>query len=208
MAGFIMKPLKQQFQHFSAIQVFIFLLVFGLFIGILCANVFKEQFETQMNTYKSDIFPEIAAGKIDHPALFRYVLVKNYSDFIVFWLLSITILGLPYMAMKVTSFGFFSGFFISAVTMHYGGKGMLLILAYLFPHGLLYLPIALISLLKGYELCNSIYHDNRTRLGEIARQVRSRLSLIVILASALFIASFLEAYIGAFLLKKALGVIS
>jgi stage II sporulation protein M len=110
------------------------------------------------------------------------------------------------MALKITSFGFFSGFFISAVTMRYGLKGILLVLVYVFPHGLIYLPIALISLYKGYELSRMIYHDNRTRIGGIAKIVKTHLIIIVFLAAALLMGSFLEAYPGAFLLKKTLGI--
>jgi stage II sporulation protein M len=159
-----------------------------------------------MLEYKENVFPEIASNDIDYSGLFRYVLGKNFNEFIVFWLLSITILGIPYMAYKITSFGFFTGFFISAVTMQYGAKGILLILVYAFPHGLLYLPISLISLYRGYELCRTIYHDNRTHIGEVTRLIKSQLLLIMLLAAALLVGSFLEAYAGAFLLKKTLGL--
>jgi stage II sporulation protein M len=90
--------------------------------------------------------------------------------------------------------------------MQYGWKGLFLVLVYVFPHGLLYLPIALISLYKGYELCRTVYHDNRTHIGGIAGLVKSNLVIILLLAVALLVASFLEAYPGAYLLKKALGL--
>jgi stage II sporulation protein M len=159
-----------------------------------------------MENYESNVFSKIVSNDIDYAGLFRYVLGENFNNFIVFWLLSITILGIPYMALKITSFGFFSGFFISAVTMRYGLKGILLVLVYVFPHGLIYLPITLISLYKGYELTRMIYHDNRTRIGGIAKLVKAHLIIIVLLAAALLVGSFLEAYPGAFLLKKTLGM--
>jgi stage II sporulation protein M len=187
-------------------QISIFLLIFGLFLGILCANIFKGNYVSQLQIYENDIFSKIASSSIDYAGLFRYILGKNFNNFFVFWLLSITILGIPYMALKITSFGFFAGFFISAITMEYGLKGILLILVYVFPHGLLYLPIALISLYKGYELCRTIYHENRTNISQVAKLVKSYIVIILILVAALFLASFLEAYPGAFLLKKALAI--
>jgi stage II sporulation protein M len=201
-----MKQLKLQLNRLSVIQIAIFLLIFGLFLGVLCANVFQENYSEQMQNYENNVFSEITANDIDYSGLFVYVIGKNINDFIVFWLLSITILGIPYMALKITSFGFFTGFFISAVTMQYGLKGILLILVYIFPHGLLYLPIALISLYKGYELCRKIYHTNRTSLGGLTKPIKSHLIIILLLAVALLVASFLEAYPGAFLLKRALGL--
>jgi stage II sporulation protein M len=201
-----MKQLKLQFQKLSVVQISIFLLIAGLFIGILCANVFKQNYAEQMQNYRDNVFSQITTAKVDYAGLFRYVIGENLNDFIVFWLLSITILGIPYMAFKIVSFGFFSGFFISAVTMQYGVKGILLILAYVFPHGLVYLPVALISLYKGFELCRSLYHDNRTHMAGIPSIIKSHLLLILMLAAVLFLGSFLEAYPGAFLLKKTLGL--
>jgi stage II sporulation protein M len=187
-------------------QVSVFLLIFGVFLGNLCANIFKETYVGQIQSYEANIFSRIVSNDINYAGLFRYILGKNFSSFLVFWLLSITILGIPYMALKITSFGFFAGFFISAVTMQYGMKGLLLVLVYVFPHGLLYLPVWLLSLYKGFELCRTIYHDNRTNIGSIAKLLKSYALIILILAAALLAASFLEAYPGAFLLKKTLGL--
>lgn len=201
-----MKKMKLQLQNLSVLQISVFLLIFGMFLGVLCANIFKDSYVGQIRDYEANLFSKITTSNIDYTGLFRYVLGKNFNSFLIFWLLSITILGIPYMALKVTSFGFFTGFFISAVTMQYGIKGIILVLAYVFPHGLLYLPIALISLYKGFELCRTIYHENRTNVGGIARLVKSYFMIILLLAVALLIASFLEAFPGAYLLKKALGL--
>lgn len=201
-----MKRLRLKLQRLNVIQISIFLLILGLFLGVLCANIFKDNYLAQIQDYEANVFSRITDKDVDYSGLFRYVLGKNFNDYIVFWLLSITILGIPYMALKITSFGFFSGFFISAVTMQYGYKGLLLVLVYVFPHGLLYLPIALISLYKGYDMCRSVYHDSRTHIGGILGLVKSNLAVILLLAVALLVASFLEAYPGAYLLKKALGL--
>ena len=199
-----MKLQKLQLNRLNVLQITVFLLIFGLFLGVLCANIFKENYVGQMQSYESNLFSKIASNDINYAGLFRYILGKNFNSFLVFWLLSITILGIPYMALKVTSFGFFAGFFISAVTMEYGIKGLLLVLVYVFPHGLLYLPIILISLYKGFELCRTIYQDNRTHIAGIAKLLKSYAAIILVLAAALLVASFLEAYPGAFLLKKTL----
>lgn len=201
-----MKQLKLQINRLNAIQVAVFLLIFGVFLGILCANVFHDSFARQLWLFEEDVLTEIAGNSINYSGLFRYVLGNNFNDFIMFWLLSVTILGIPYMALKITSFGFFAGFFISAVTMQYGFKGMLLVIVYVFPHGLIYLPISLISLLKGFQLCREIYQTNHNTIGGFLKPIRSYLVFILILALALVFASFLEAYPGAYFLKKALGL--
>lgn len=201
-----MKQLKLQLNRINIVHISIFLLILGLFLGILCANIFKVNYITQIKSYKTNVFPRIVGNDIDYLGLFLYILGKNIREFLIFWLLCITILGVPYIAYKITSFGFFAGFLISAITLEYGIKGLLLILVYIFPHGLLYLPIAIISLYKGYKLCSYIYRDKYANYAGISRQLKSNITLILILALALLAASFLEAYPGAYLLKKTLGL--
>ena len=197
-----MKKFRLQLNRPNIIQVALILLVIGLFLGIVCANVFQDHFTKQLQVYEDNVFTQIAGSDIDHAGLFRYVLGNNFGDYIMYWLLCITILGIPYMALKITSFGFFAGFFISAVTMEYGLKGILLVLVYLFPHGLLYLPIVLICLYRGYLLSRDIYQSSHTSLVAILKPVRENLLIILLLAVALIFASFLEAYPGAYFLKK------
>lgn len=201
-----MKQFKLQIHRLSILQIAVFLLILGVFFGVLCANLFYENYESKIQSYEEKVFPEITSNDIDYSNFFLYVVGKNFDNFIIFWLLCITILGIPYIALKITSFGFFAGFLISAVTMQYGIKGIILILAYLFPHGLIYLPIALISLYKGFELCKTIYRSNHTNIGGIIRPMKSYIIIILLLAVALLFGSFLEAYPGAYLLKKALGL--
>ncbi len=201
-----MKQLRLQLNRMNAMQIAFFLLILGLFLGVLCANVFRENFAERIRIYEDNVFSVIAANNINYAGLFRYVLGNNFNSFIMFWLLSITILGIPYMAFKICSYGFFAGFFISAVTMQYGLKGMLLVLIYVFPHGLLYLPIALLSLYKGFQMCRDIYQQTNTSILGFLKPLRSNLLLILILAVVLVFASFLEAYPGAFILKKTLGL--
>jgi len=201
-----MNQLKSQLNRLNVLQLSLFLLILGLFLGILCANVFKVNYITQIRNFKTDIFPRIVGNDIDYMGLFLYILGNNLRDFFIYWLLCITILGIPYIAYKITSFGFFTGFLISALTLEYGVKGLLLVIVYVFPHGILYLPVGLISLYKGYRLCSFIYRDNRANIKVIARELRANIGLILILALALLVASFLEAFPGAYLLKKTLGL--
>ncbi len=201
-----MKKFRLQLNRPNIIQVAVIVLIIGLILGIVCANIFQENFTKRLQIYEDNVFTEIADSEIDYAGLFRYILGNNFSDFIMFWLLCITILGIPYMAFKIGSFGFFSGFFISAVTMEYGFKGIILVLVYLFPHGLMYLPIVLICLYRGYSLSRDIYQSSHTSLAAILKPIRENLLVILLLAVALVFASFLEAYPGAYFLKKALGL--
>lgn len=199
-----MKQLKLQLHRLSEVQLAVVLLILSVFFGVLFANFFHESYADQMLQYENTVFPDISSGTINYIGLFRFIMIKNFKEFAIFWIMSITILGIPYMAYKIISFGFISGFFISAVTMQYGFKGILLIIVYFFPHGLLYLPVALLCLYRGFMLCTSVYHDRRNHIGGLSSIIKSQLFLILLLAVVLLIGSFLEAYVGSFLLKKTL----
>lgn len=201
-----MKKLRISLNRPNMVQISVIILILGLLAGIICANVFQTNFTKRLQIYEDNVFSQIADSELDHAGLFRYVLGNNFSNFIMFWLLCITILGIPYMAFKIASCGFFAGFFISAVTMEYGLKGIWLVLVYLFPHGFLYLPIIMLCLYKGYSLSREIYQSSHNSLASIIKPVREKLPVILLLAVALIFASFLEAYPGAYFLKKALGL--
>ncbi|HHT56740.1 stage II sporulation protein M [Herbinix luporum] len=199
-----MKHIKIRVQSMSLIQISILLMILGVFFGVLFANIFQSSYYDRMMNYHNLVFTEIVREDIDYTGLFLYVLNKNFKEFIVFWLISITILGIPYMIFKLLTLGFSMGFFISAIAMQYGFKGILLILSYGFPHGLIYIPLIILCLYKGYSLCVSIYYDKRNYAGTIMEHIKSNIFVLIFLAVLLLLGSFLEAYVGSFFLKKTL----
>lgn len=192
----------------NILQIAILILILGLLFGILSANLFRSLYYDRMMTYNNIVFAEIAREDINYFKLFTYILGRSFREFVVFWLLSFTILGIPYIILKILAFGFSTGFFISAIALQYGFKGIIMILAYKFPHGIIYLPIIILCIHKGYCLTRSIYYENRDFSGAIIRQAKSYLLLWIFLAVLLVLGCFLEAYVGSFLLKKALNLIT
>ncbi len=201
-----MKLLGLKIQKLNVIQISIFLMIIGLLLGVLSANMFQSYYYDKMMNYNNLIFSEIASKNIDYSGLFIYILNNNFREFIAFWLLSITILGIPYIVIKLITTSFSIGFFISAIAMQYGFKGILIILSYVFPHGIIYLPVILLCLYKGYGLSRSIYYENRNYMGTILKQLKSYLLLWMFLSVLLILGSFLEAYFGSFFIKKTLGL--
>lgn len=201
-----MKHIRLKFQRLNVVQISIILVVIGLFLGVFFANIFQSYYYDRMMNYHNIVFYEIVREKINYSLLFFFVLKENLKEFTVFWLLSITILGIPYMVLRLIYLGFSLGFFISVIAMQYGFKGIILILVYEFPHGLIYIPIIILSLYKGFGLCRSIYYDNRNITETIISLLKSYFLLILFLLVLLLLGSFLEAYVGSFFLKKTLGL--
>jgi stage II sporulation protein M len=197
-----MKYVRLKLRRLKIVQFALLLLTVGLLLGIGFANIFRTSYEAELISYRTKVFADITKNAIDYSEFFLYVLIKNFREFIIFWLLSITILGIPYMAVKICSFGFLSGFLISAITMQYGLKGMLLILINEFPHGLVYLPVAIICLSKGFELCRVMYRDGHGN--ELLNWLKANFFMIFLLIVAILFGCYLEAYAGAYLLKRIL----
>lgn len=201
-----MKLARVKFQKLNMVQISILLIILGLLSGMLFANLFQPFYYEKMAEYHDYIFSDIVREDIDYTGLFFYVVIKNLKEFFVFWLLCITILGIPYMLFKLLIFGFNAGFLISSIAIQYGIKGILLILAYIFPHGLIYIPVIILSLYNGYRLSRSIYYDNTGHMGIVIKQLKSYGFLLIFLTALLLLGSFLEAYAGSFFLKKILAL--
>lgn len=201
-----MKNIRYYINRLGIIQVSLVLLLIGLVLGVLIANLFKNSYLEQIQDLETNVFTSIAVNKINYSGLFIFTLKKNLKELARFALLSITILGIPYIIYKVLAFGFYASFFISVVTINYGFKGIILILAYVFPHGLIYLPVVLLSLYKGFNLCKTIYYDRNNHFDNIFSLLKGYIGVFLLLVFAIAIASFIEAYIGAFFLKKALSL--
>lgn len=202
----IVKRIRLKLQGLNLVQISVILVIVGLFLGAFFANIFQSYYYDRMMNYHNVIFSEIVREKINYNQLFFFIFKENFKEFMVFWLLSITILGIPYMVLRLIYFGFSLGFFISVIAMQYGFKGILLILVYEFPHGLIYIPIILLSLYKGFVLCRSIYYDNRNITETIMSHLKSYILLLIFLVALLLLGSLLEAYVGSFFLKKTLGL--
>lgn len=201
-----MKRIRFQLNQLNITQVGIILLIASLFFGIISANLFRNTLVNDIVEYQLKLFIDINNNTLEYSKIFLFVLMENLKHFFVFWILSITILGIPYIAFKICGFGFLTGFYISVVSLQYGLKGLLLILVSVLPQGLIYLPVGIICLYKGYELTRKIYHDNRSHLMGLLNIIKPYFLLILILAIAILLGSFMEAYIGSFIMKKAIGI--
>jgi stage II sporulation protein M len=201
-----MRQIKLGLQRLNIMQIAAALLVLGLVMGVLTANIFKGYYMDQMSDYFREAFYDISEGDINYSGLFFRITGDNLGELALFWIFCITIIGIPYIVLKLIAMSFSAGFFISAVAMLYGFKGIWLVLAYIFPHWLIYLPVYYLCFSRGYTLCRSIYAERRDYPGAIISKVRQYVPLFLILAALILVAGFLEAFVGSFLLKKALGL--
>ncbi len=199
-----MNNIRLQLKKLGEVKLGLLILSAGIILGFLFARIFRGFFWNSMDLLNMDYLHRIRDTAIDYPVLLRYVMWNLYRNFVLFWVISATAIGIPYMTFCILYGGFQCGFFLTVILMRYSMKGILLIFGYTFPHYLLYIPVAFLCLRSGYWLCRGMYFENKTgRRGRAERVIR-HLLVIVLLAFVLLIGGLLETYVSSFILKKIL----
>ncbi len=199
-----MHYIKLQLRKLGEVKLGFLILATGIMLGFLFARIFKGFYWDSINLLDTEYLYKIKNTAIDYPVLFRYVLWNIYRNFILFWVICTTAIGVPYMTLCILYGGFQCGFFLTVILMRYSLKGILLIFGYTFPHYLLYIPVAFLCLRSGYWLCRSMYYDNKTGRRGKAERIARHIVLIVLLALVLLLGGLLETYVASFILKKIL----
>ncbi len=199
-----MRYIQLQLRKLGEVKLGFLILAAGIILGFLFARIFRGFYWNSMDLIDTDYLHRIRDTVIDYPVLLRYVLWNIYRNFILFWIISATAVGIPYMTFCILYGGFQCGFFLTVILMRYSLKGILLIFGYTFPHYLLYIPVVFLCLRTGYWLCRGMYYDNKTGRRGKAERIARHLILIMLLALVLLIGGLLETYVASFILRKIL----
>lgn len=109
-----------------------------LAIGIICGSLFNviisKSDQVIVNDYLANFFNKITNNELNFMNCFKDSLVFNYLYVLFIWILGISIIGLPIILFMFFGKAFTLGFTIAAIIKHYGVKGCLISLAYVFPH--------------------------------------------------------------------------
>lgn len=193
-----------KFKGLNKTQSAAVLFLIGLLIGVFCANLFRKYYVSDMKVLDYTYHSIMENQSLDHIGLLKYTLMNNLREFLIFWVLCFTILGIPYVMFAIVYKGFEVGFLISAVTILYGSKGILLFFAYIMPQALVYVPVMLICLQKGYQLAQYSYYRSRNHTEMRRPVIMGYIAIILLLLSMIGIGSIVETYFGSAVLRKTL----
>lgn len=186
--------------NITKIIAIIFLL--GAFLGIIGANVFKDAYFKDMESFLDGYFDKLYILDIDRGRLFGYVFWNNFKKYFLFWIFAITAIGIPYMAVSVGYAGLSTGFLLTASVVKFGLKGIFLFFLYIFPQFLIYFPVAVITLLQGVHLCADLYFNGPLNKKGKTKAILEKVPLILFLFLIILIGALTEAYINSFILQK------
>ncbi len=179
----------------------------GLLAGLLVMNGGKSILVDNTGFFDVYTLYRIRDMAVDQNALFCYIFRKRILGMLALAVLSTTYLGLAACLGGVFWYGMSAGAFVTALTLRYGIKGILLAAVCLLPQYLVYVP-ALLSFLKWAE---SLYRGIYSRSGgafaaeEGGFLVKKSGQLAAVLC-AFAIGCLLEAYINPLLLVGYLKV--
>ncbi len=202
-----MNQLGGQFKKREPMKTAIILFLLSLLIGGVFAKVSQNLLSIGIAGISSRYFNTIKNMDIQYWDLFRYIFYSCIKSFFLIWIISLTILGLPYLGWLILSNGFQFGYLFTVLTMNYGWKGVLLSISYLLPHGLLYIPIALLCLKYCYQLTMEMNHGQVTPSLHNIILLKKYMKLIIILLAGLTIGAVLETFLGSILIQKVLTLL-
>lgn len=199
-----MKQFSSQLRRKEPMKLALVLFFVSLLVGGIYAKITQNLLEVGIDSMSSRYFNTIRNMDIQYWDLFRYILFRCIKSFFFIWVMSLTIFGLPYLGWVIASKAFQTGYLFMALTMTYQWKGVLLFITYLFPHGIIYIPVALCCLRYCYQLTMEMNHGQATPSLHNITLLKKYLKLIIILLLALVVGALIETFLGSFIIRKVL----
>lgn len=138
----------------NSIYIRWFYLFLGSFLlGVIIMNLGTKFFLSETGIFNTASMTRLKYIEINHMSFLKYVLKHRMGAGILLILLSSTGIGLISVYACVVWQGMLAGMTITAATIRFGIKGLLLILGSIFPHQLLLIPAQVMLLGWCYENC-------------------------------------------------------
>lgn len=125
-------------------RLFLFLMVLlliGITFGSIFITILEESDRTLVYNSLEDFFENIKGQNLDYFSSFKNSILINLLTLLIVWLLGISVIGIPILIIIFFSKSFSIGFIIGSIIAKYGIQGVLLSIAYTFPHSFLFLLV-------------------------------------------------------------------
>lgn len=175
-------------------KMFIFLLtlfVIGIIVGSLFVTILKDSDKTLITESLNNFFTNVKDLSLNWESTLITTLITHISYVIGIWILGISIIGLPLILIIFFSKAFILGFSIGSILLNYNVKGILLSIAYIFPHHIInffiYTILSIYALSLSIKLFDSLLHKKKLDF----RPILNKYLFILLLSIVLCITSTL-----------------
>lgn len=171
----------------------------GFLAGILCAVFWSQSYTSAYQEFFKEITKRLEDGGIQYGLLYGKAAKKIMAEYFSILLFCLSILGLPYMIGFTVYKGFWGGLLLGSLYQVYHLKGIFYGLLYGFPHMLIYIPVLVITMYKGYQLCIT----GQKKKGLKEQMVPLGLLLFLLLAGAA-----LETFLNSWIMENMIFLVS
>lgn len=184
-------------------RMWLCIFVAGIFLGTILMNLGGGLFLGDDGIFSMASLNRIRYLKVDGASFFPYVLRQRIRPFLFLLLVSTTSFGMAAAYILVGWQGIAAGMLITAAVIRFGIKGMLLILAGMFPQYLLLIPACVMMLSWCCQNCSLKYFPGKSvwpLYGNRRRQTLHQGMTLAWILCVLVIACILECYVNPILM--------
>lgn len=118
----------------------LYLFMLGLFLGILVVNVGYDAWIENGTFLGTEMLEKLENSTLEGGSLFRYILKHRLSTLCMLSLLATTMFGIAVMCCYICYMGIAAGCLLSVAVVRYGIRGLIFMIAGIFPQGILLIP--------------------------------------------------------------------
>lgn len=178
------------------------LLLIGIVLGTIAANILQHYYLNDLETINRYFGTNISLIEINYGSLLKYVLTRRLKEFLAVWVSCCIVFGIPLLSALIAYKGMCIGFALSCSILCYGFKGIVLYLAFVFPQCIIYIPVYILMIKKGYELCENLYFSGRVSAKGKKGIAREYIPIFLILLLFLGIGCVIETYINSSMVRN------
>lgn len=182
--------------------------LFGFFAGVLLVNMKTEYFLEDSLFFGEELLNRLSYTSFHNEQYMVYLLQNRMGIMLFLMVAATTILGIIILYLYVAWFGMSLGILMAVATIRYGGKGILVFLAAIFPQDILYVPAFLILVNLLHDLCAIIYFPGKmftSAKGGKKQFWAKGIITYILLSGVVIIGVFFESYVNPYFLRKILN---
>ena len=169
----------------------------GVAAGIFFINIQKSTLSSGGLLFHAESIKRIAWINAYGSALFAFVVRERMTQFLLLSVFATTYLGIVACDVAAGWYGFSCGVYLASAMLYFGAKGILFILAGIFPQYLLYVPTVWALFKWCDKTCGMIYGKTLVNSqNQKAPLLAERVLSLITLAIASLVGCFLESYVN------------
>lgn len=179
------------------------LIILATILGILFWFIINKEDKLLVNNELTSFFTGIKDGNnINYLGSFFNSVITNLLYIGLIWLLGISIIGLPIIIGLIGLKGFIMGFSMSSIVSTYGLKGILGMIAYVFPHQIIFLLLLVLLGFYSISFCIKLFKYLFLRQNiNFKDAMRRYLKILLISCIGAIVISLYETFIATYFIK-------